>query len=62
LQLRRGLSIAGGAPALLEAFDVPDVGAYGVNAPLSWEEACRRRAACVILDEEEQTAGLGLAM
>jgi len=60
MQLRRGLGLAGGAPALLEAFDAPDLGALSAGAALSWEDACSRRAACVVIDEEEQSVALGL--
>lgn len=57
--LQRGTSSSGHAAELLEAFEVPNVGSsFGA---LAWEEACTRKAACVVLDEEEQPQATALA-
>lgn len=53
LQLRRGLAMAGGLHGLLEAFEPPDLSSLSGGAALTWEAACSRRSACVVLDEEE---------
>ncbi|CAK0867316.1 unnamed protein product [Prorocentrum cordatum] len=51
--LRRGLAMSGSRHVLLEAFETPDLSALTGSSALSWEAACGRRAACVVLDEEE---------
>lgn len=51
--LRRGLSGSGGVEELLTAFELPDIGSLGTGSALSWEDACRCRAACVVLNEED---------
>lgn len=57
MTLRRGLATGGGVPLLLEAFETPDLGSGGSGAPLAWEDACGRREVCVVLDEEQASAG-----
>jgi len=54
--LRRGLT-SNSSGDVLEIFEAPDIGAMGTTAPLSWEDACSRRACCVLLDEEDQLTG-----
>jgi len=51
--LRRGMAASGGMGELLEAFEIPSVGSLGSAGALTWEDACTRRAVCVILDEED---------
>lgn len=61
--LRKGLAMAGGMHALLEAFEAPDiVTSTGAGSALTWEQACSRRACCVVLDEEEIAATASSAM
>eukprot|EP00930_Biecheleria_cincta_P027556 TRINITY_DN19334_c0_g1_i1.p1 TRINITY_DN19334_c0_g1~~TRINITY_DN19334_c0_g1_i1.p1 ORF type:complete len:4939 (-),score=993.22 TRINITY_DN19334_c0_g1_i1:298-13221(-) len=59
--LRRGTSGSGHSSELLEAFDVPNVGSLGSAGALAWEDACTKRAACIILDEEEQPQAMPLS-
>eukprot|EP00434_Breviolum_minutum_P000363 symbB.v1.2.000306.t1/scaffold6.1/size569917/9 len=59
--LQRGTSSSGHAAELLEAFEVPNVGSLGSFGALAWEEACTRKAACVVLDEEDQPQATALA-
>lgn len=59
--LRRGTSSSGNSGELLEAFEVPNVGSLGSFGALAWEEACTRKAACVVLDEDEQPQVTSLA-
>eukprot|EP00931_Biecheleriopsis_adriatica_P032930 TRINITY_DN19156_c0_g1_i1.p1 TRINITY_DN19156_c0_g1~~TRINITY_DN19156_c0_g1_i1.p1 ORF type:complete len:5580 (-),score=1373.58 TRINITY_DN19156_c0_g1_i1:6-15065(-) len=59
--LRRGASSSGGASELLEAFEVPNVGSLGSHGALGWEEACTKKAACILLDEEDQPQAASLA-
>jgi len=54
MELRSGLAMSGHVHSLLEAFGTPDLSRIGGGSALSWEDACGRRAACVVLDEEEQ--------
>lgn len=61
--LRRGLAGAGPEAEILETFEAPDLGQTGPQAPLTWEDACSRRAACIVVDEEEPLApAAGLMM
>jgi len=64
-QLRRGLASTGsrgGAHALLDAFEAPGLTALGSGAAssLPWEDACNRRAVCVVLDEEDAPSSAAL--
>ena len=59
--LRRGTSGSGHSGELLEAFEVPNVGSLGSAGALVWEDACTKRAACIVLDEEEQPQAMPLS-